>query len=114
MKIYKWSQAALTYVIPILLSAVLYWLVCRVLWGKNALIHTRGTAIPIPNAIFVSHFSDQISTSSDPAKRKASKDKGGAVKEILSMRKNVVKMLICCVILFFVSYTPIVVNFITK
>uniref|UniRef100_A0A915ETJ9 G-protein coupled receptors family 1 profile domain-containing protein n=1 Tax=Ditylenchus dipsaci TaxID=166011 RepID=A0A915ETJ9_9BILA len=88
---FKWSEVVITYFVPILLSGLLYTKICRVLWFKDDLIHRN----------------DQKNTANVSA---AANTKVGKRKE--DSRRSVVKMMIICVSIFFLCYTPMVFNYV--
>lgn len=90
---YKWSEVVLTYFLPILLSAVLYNKICQVLWNSGTnLLRGKGQKTP----------------------SKADGCRSPAAEAILRQRKNVVKMMISSVSMFFVCYTPMIVKYILQ
>ncbi|KAI1703222.1 7 transmembrane receptor (rhodopsin family) domain-containing protein [Ditylenchus destructor] len=86
------AEALFTYFIPICISAVMYYKVFHVLWSVNPLFLRSRRAQPTSN-----------STSNATAE---------AMKAALNARRSVVKMLIICVIVFFVCYTPMLLLFV--
>ncbi|KAI1714456.1 7 transmembrane receptor (rhodopsin family) domain-containing protein [Ditylenchus destructor] len=85
--IWMWSLMAIHFLIPGLVSTLLYVKICRVLWAPNAL-HSNGSS---------------TSTTSSAGQRSSTR---------LESRRNVVKMLIICVLLFYFCYTPMAVFFV--
>ncbi|KAI1707485.1 7 transmembrane receptor (rhodopsin family) domain-containing protein [Ditylenchus destructor] len=84
---YRYAELIFTYVIPIILSAVIYFRICRTLWSTSSFLH-KGTD-----------------------KGNGLKNSGDAMAVALRARKNVVKMLITCVAVFFICYTPMMAMF---
>ncbi|KAI1705558.1 7 transmembrane receptor (rhodopsin family) domain-containing protein [Ditylenchus destructor] len=83
--IWLWTIFSIIYIIPTVVSTVLYFKICRVLWASNGL---RTNSLPAP-----------IKSSST----------GHQSLTNLDGRRNVVKMLIICVLVFYISYTPLAV-----
>ncbi|KAL3097866.1 hypothetical protein niasHS_000601 [Heterodera schachtii] len=136
---YKWSEFVLTYALPVLLSASLYARICRVLWAKSAILQKNvpkrsaiigtasTTAVPPatyrPNGtirrVLETKLVNGISKVAPikPTTAAAQKPQKGSQKSSSSSaandkaRRNVVKMLMVCVTLFFLCYTPMVVYF---
>ncbi|KAI1723523.1 7 transmembrane receptor (rhodopsin family) domain-containing protein [Ditylenchus destructor] len=83
---FKWVEMVVSFVVPCLVSVVLYTIICRELWSTSSLLNKAQNSI-------VSH------------KNGKSKEKN-PVTETLAARRSVVKMLITCVVLFYVCYIP--------
>ncbi|KAF7638015.1 hypothetical protein Mgra_00002468 [Meloidogyne graminicola] len=139
-KIYKWSEFLLTYVLPIVISVLLYSRICRVLWstkGKNVKENkTELKSNKYPNGrtikkLLETRFKEAIS---DVQRNTSSKMKVAPKEKVfhsfsnsekiknnqlmnivssanLNARRSVVKMLMLCVALFFLCYTPMVAYF---
>lgn len=58
-KVFKWTEFALSYVLPIVLSVVLYTKICRVLWARNQFLH-KGDAVDFSFLLFFKYFYLQI------------------------------------------------------
>ncbi|KAI1732322.1 7 transmembrane receptor (rhodopsin family) domain-containing protein [Ditylenchus destructor] len=86
--IYKWVEFAVSYAIPCVVSVVLYAIICRNLWFRDNTIHNDFSRMSTSNA---------NSTDTSPTE-----------VDNISARRNVVKMLIVCVIVFYIAYTPMV------
>ncbi|KAI1695995.1 7 transmembrane receptor (rhodopsin family) domain-containing protein [Ditylenchus destructor] len=84
---YRYAELIFTYVIPIILSAIIYFRICRTLWSTSTFLH-KGTD-----------------------KTSGLKNSGDAMAVALRARKSVVKMLITCVAVFFICYTPMMAMF---
>ncbi|KAL7075056.1 hypothetical protein ACQ4LE_005571 [Meloidogyne hapla] len=141
-KIYKWSEFLLTYALPIIISVLLYSRICRVLWSKSSKngnngkgqneneikselkqnINKRPSGKTIKK-VLETRFREAISDVQN--KRKVvpkeenfnnSSEKRKTMNVVssanLSARRSVVKMLMLCVGLFFLCYTPMVVYFV--
>ncbi|KAI6201529.1 Neuropeptide receptor 15 [Aphelenchoides besseyi] len=80
---YKWFEFLAAYAIPCAIMIFLYGKVACVLWSKNAHLH-EGAQRPS-----VLHADDKTRF------------------EALDMRRGIIKMLVACVLIYFVSYSPI-------
>ncbi|PAV84969.1 hypothetical protein WR25_12891 [Diploscapter pachys] len=83
---YKMAEFVTFYLVPIVLIVCVYLRICTVLWAKDPTL-----------AVETQHLETQ---------KKAS--------ESLKTRRNVVKMLIACVFVYFICYSPIQVIFLSK
>ncbi|KAI1711834.1 7 transmembrane receptor (rhodopsin family) domain-containing protein [Ditylenchus destructor] len=92
MKWHRYVEALFTYFIPICISAVMYYKVSHVLWAVNPLFLRSRRA--------------------QPASDSASNSTTEAMQAALNGRRSVVKMLIICVVVFFVCYTPMLLLFV--
>ncbi|KAL3081076.1 hypothetical protein niasHT_037544 [Heterodera trifolii] len=137
---YKWSEFVLTYALPVLLSASLYARICRVLWAKSAILQnnvpkrsaiigTASTTMAVPPATYrpngtirrvletklvngiskVAPIKSTTAAAQKPQKGSQKSSSSSAAND--KARRNVVKMLMVCVTLFFLCYTPMVVYF---
>ncbi|KAH7711671.1 Protein NPR-15, partial [Aphelenchoides avenae] len=93
-KVFRWTEFALSYVLPIALSVVLYTKICRVLWTKNQFLHKDKVSASKPS-------------SSTEENGVVTKEKS-AEEAALASRRTVVKMLMVCVAVFFLCYTPMI------
>uniref|UniRef100_A0A7E4WD43 G_PROTEIN_RECEP_F1_2 domain-containing protein n=1 Tax=Panagrellus redivivus TaxID=6233 RepID=A0A7E4WD43_PANRE len=84
--VYKWVEFANFYFLPCIIFIILYGKVCCVLWSKNKQLYEETTSL------------------SDVSAR----------SEALIMRRNVVKMLVACVCVYFICYSPIQGIFLSK
>ncbi|KAI1706618.1 7 transmembrane receptor (rhodopsin family) domain-containing protein [Ditylenchus destructor] len=82
--IWLWAIFSIIYIIPAVVSTVLYFKICRVLWTSNGL-RINSLSAPITSPTGFQSFTN------------------------LDGRRNVVKMLIMCVLVFYISYTPLAV-----
>ncbi|VDM47342.1 unnamed protein product [Toxocara canis] len=78
-KNYKWIEFASFYFLPCIIFVVLYSKVSKVLWAKNRLLQ-------------------QASSSKQEIQSRA---------DALKLRRNVVKMLVACISVYFICYSPI-------
>ncbi|MFH4978454.1 hypothetical protein AB6A40_005163 [Gnathostoma spinigerum] len=84
---YKWTEFISFYFLPCIIFLILYTKVSRVLWAKNRLLyHETNSKI----------------------------DNSSRVDYSLRMRRNVVKMLVACVSVYFICYSPIQAIFLSK
>ncbi|CAM6031255.1 unnamed protein product, partial [Sphagnum compactum] len=88
---YKWVEFFSLYFLPCLVFMVLYSKVCFVLWAKNRELYEEST--PMTTTL----VSGELNRNIPPAPR----------SDALVMRRNVVKMLVACVSIYFVCYSPI-------
>ncbi|KAI3416020.1 hypothetical protein GPALN_005576 [Globodera pallida] len=136
---YKWSEFVLTYAFPVVLSAFLYARICRVLWAKNNILHrivrqqrknsasgsgsssVSATAYR-PNGTMrrvletklvnsISQVAPAVATTKPPKKSSQKSSTSSTAEANVNARRNVVKMLMICVTLFFLCYTPMVIYF---
>uniref|UniRef100_A0AC34PUK7 G-protein coupled receptors family 1 profile domain-containing protein n=1 Tax=Panagrolaimus sp. JU765 TaxID=591449 RepID=A0AC34PUK7_9BILA len=84
--IYKWIEFTNFYFLPCIIFIFLYTKVCRVLWSKNKQLY------------------EETNTLNDVSAR----------SDALIMRRNVVKMLVACVSVYFICYSPIEGMFLSK
>ncbi|KAI1707322.1 7 transmembrane receptor (rhodopsin family) domain-containing protein [Ditylenchus destructor] len=80
---FKWIEFFLTYPIPLIISVVMYTKICRVLWSHNKALRQD----------------------------KLRKQDTNQLDQVMAARRNIVKMLITCVVVFFICYTPMVSYF---
>ncbi|CAD5221334.1 unnamed protein product [Bursaphelenchus xylophilus] len=78
--LYKWFEFMTAYTIPCTVMVILYGKVACVLWAKNSMLHVPDTR-----------------SMSDERQR----------GEPLYIRRSVIKMLVACVLLYFMCYSPI-------
>ncbi|KAI6176885.1 Neuropeptide receptor 15 [Aphelenchoides bicaudatus] len=80
--LYKWFEFLTVYAIPCTIMIFLYARVAAVLWSKNTSLGTQR-----PSALL--HADDKTRF------------------EVLDMRRGIIKMLVACVLVYFVAYSPI-------
>ncbi|KAI1721569.1 7 transmembrane receptor (rhodopsin family) domain-containing protein [Ditylenchus destructor] len=83
---YKWVEFLSFYFVPCIIFVVLYSKVCCVLWAKNRQLYEEHSS------------SCELNARSDA----------------LAMRRSVVKMLVVCVSIYFICYSPIQAIFLSK
>ncbi|KAI1702615.1 7 transmembrane receptor (rhodopsin family) domain-containing protein [Ditylenchus destructor] len=91
MKWFWYAELLFTYFLPFLVSSLLYFKICRELWSSNPrVLHRRARCSE----------EEGIRNSTD-----------ASIKSALRSRKSVIKMLIICMVMFFICYTPMTILF---
>ncbi|KAH7715269.1 Protein NPR-15 [Aphelenchoides avenae] len=92
-KMFKWVELSTTYIFPIGVAVALYPRTCRAVWDADPGL--KGKSVTVVTGYKVSGDGSRPSGSDQD-------------------RRQIVKMLIVCVIIFFVGYTPIVTIFVRR
>ncbi|KAK3771835.1 hypothetical protein RRG08_028743 [Elysia crispata] len=99
--LYKFTESALFYFIPMVLQIVLYGIIAKRLFASNAALNGGRLSAPQPakTPLFAPH---------------ANQRKKNPASDTIRARKGVVKMLISSVLLYFLSYSPLQARLIYK
>ncbi|KAH7715267.1 CRE-NPR-15 protein [Aphelenchoides avenae] len=91
-KVFKWAEFCTSYIFPIVVAVALYPRTCRAVWALDPGVQGKSVKVVTGSKVLGDEFRPSDSYDQD--------------------RRQIVKMLIVCVIAFFVCYTPLVVIFV--
>nr|CAD2196508.1 unnamed protein product [Meloidogyne enterolobii]CAD2207543.1 unnamed protein product [Meloidogyne enterolobii] len=108
----KWFEFLTLYLLPCLAFLFLYSKICAVLWAKNRQLYE----VPETKTSLSARDEPRLSDPGSAASRTSSTSAAllGAREEALRTRRNVVKMLVACVSVYFVCYSPIQAIFLSR
>ncbi|KAF7633995.1 G_PROTEIN_RECEP_F1_2 domain-containing protein [Meloidogyne graminicola] len=105
----KWFEFLSLYLLPCLAFIFLYSKICAVLWTKNRQLYEEKKSLAAKDE-------PRLSDPGSAASRASSSSAAllNAREEALRTRRNVVKMLVACVSVYFVCYSPIQAIFLSR
>ncbi|KAL3124082.1 hypothetical protein niasHT_004671 [Heterodera trifolii] len=113
---YKFAEFVILFLLPGIIFLFLYTKICRILWAQNDKLYENGKASQNwPKTMAQLPLFNDFSTGNSRANSCVGfAPVSGAHEEALKTRRTVVKMLVACVSVYFICYSPIQAIFLCR